>query len=102
MVNSFLHKPESVTGTFEERTLTIWTDLELTQGFFEPGRDPAMLERAAEAYTGQKRRVVFKVGKPEPIVQPAPAQASGQPQPEEDKFNDLLALGRQFGNFTVK
>ncbi len=102
MVNSFLHKPESVTGTFEERTLTIWTDSELTQGFLSRGDTPAMLERAAEAYTGQKRRVVFKVGKPEPAAQPAPAPASGQPQPDEDKFNDLLALGRQFGNFTVK
>lgn len=102
MVNSFLHKPESVTGTFEERTLTIWTDSELTQGFLSRGDTPAMLERAAEAYTGQKRRVVFKVGKPEPVASPAQTQEAGQPQPAEDKFNDLLALGRQFGNFTVK
>lgn len=97
MVHSFLHKPESATGTFEEKTLTIWTDSELTKGFLSRGDTPAMLERAAEAYTGQKRRVVFQVGKPQPAA-PGPSQ----PQEEEDKFNDLLALGRQFGNFTVK
>ncbi len=62
MVASFLHKPESVTGTFEEHTLTLWTDSELTQSFLSRGGTPALLEQAAEAFTGQKRRVVFKVG----------------------------------------
>ena len=60
MVASFLHKPESVTGTFEEHTLTLWTDSELTQSFLSRGGTPALLEQAAEAFTGQKRRVVFR------------------------------------------
>lgn len=67
MVASFLHKPESVTGTFEEHTLTLWTDSELTQSFLSRGGTPALLEQAAEAFTGQKRRVVFKVGRPDPV-----------------------------------
>ena len=96
MVQSFLRKPGAVTGVFEENHLTLWVDSELTKGVLSKPDTAAMLERAAEAYTGRKRRVLFKVGQPEP---PQPAAA---PQPEDDKFNDLLALGRQFGNFTVK
>lgn len=108
MVHSFLHKPESVTGTFEERTLTLWVDSELTKGFLSRGDTPSLLERAAEAYLGQPRRVVFKVGKPEPAERRNPSasqalsHAEVQTPPEGDKFDDLLALGRQFGNFTVK
>ena len=95
MVASFLHKPESVTGTFEEHTLTLWTDSELTQSFLSQGGTPALLEQAAEAFTGQKRRVVFKVGRPDPVPQPPAGEG-------KDNFEDLLALGQQFGNFTVK
>ncbi len=95
MVASFLHKPESVTGTFEEHTLTLWTDSELTQSFLSRGGTPALLEQAAEAFPGQKRRVVFKVGRPDPVPQPPAGEG-------KDNFEDLLALGQQFGNFTVK
>ena len=45
--------------------------------------------------TGQKRRVVFKVGRPDPVPQPPAGEG-------KDNFEDLLALGQQFGNFTVK
>ena len=53
-----------------------------------------LLEQAAEAYTGQKRRAAFQVGKPPQADPPSPGRA--------DNFDDLLALGQQFGNFTVK
>ena len=81
---------------------------ELTKGFLSRGDTPSLLERAAEAYLGQPRRVVFKVGKPEPAERRNPSasqalsHAEVQTPPEGDKFDDLLALGRQFGNFTVK
>lgn len=94
MVRSFLQKPQSVTGTFEENTLTLWTDSELTRQVLSRGETPALLARAAQAYTGRPRRVVFQVGKPQPV--PPPGGGT------EDKFEDLLALGQQFGNFTVK
>ena len=100
MVQSFLRKPGAVTGIFEENHLTLWVDSELTKGVLSKPDTAAVLERAAEAYTGRKRRVLFKVGQPEPL-EPVP-QPGAAPQPEDDKFNDLLALGRQFGNFTVK
>ena len=74
MVHSFLHKPESAQGVFEEHTLTIWTDSELTMSFLNRGDTPTVLERAAEAYTGQKRRVKFQVGKPPVQADAAPGQ----------------------------
>lgn len=94
MVHSFLHKPESVTGTFEEKTLTIWVDSELTKSFLNRGDTPAMLEQAAQALTGEKRRVVFQIGRPE--VKPE------TPPQQEDHFSDLMALGQKFGNIEVK
>ncbi len=97
MVQSFLRKPGAVTGVFEEHHLTLWADSELTKGVLNKPDTVALLEQAAEAYTGRAHQVRFKVGQPEPPQQPAAA-----PQPEDDKFHDLLALGRQFGNFTVK
>lgn len=102
MVHSLLHKPEAAQGVFEEHTLTIWTDSDFTMGFLNRSDTLAMLERAAEAYTGQKRRVRFQVGQP-PVRQPQPGpQTQPSAAAQEDKFNDLLALGQQFGNFKVK
>ena len=100
MIQSFLRKPDAVAGVFEENSLTLWVDSELTKGVLSKADTTAMLERAAEAYTGRKRRVIVKVGRPEPAA--PTSQPVAVPQKEEDKFNDLLALGRQFGNFTVK
>ena len=93
MVQSFLRKPDTVTGVFDETSLTLWVDSDLTKGILSRGDTLKQLEQAAEGYTGQPHRVLVKVGKPQPPEPSAPA---------EDKFNDLLALGRQFGNFTVK
>lgn len=92
MVQSFLRNPRAVTGTFEENTLTLWTDTDLTRQILSRGETPALLAQAAQAYTGKPRRVIFQVGRPEPAPQPQ----------QTDKFEDLLALGQQFGNFTVK
>ena len=93
MAQSFLRKPDTVTGVFDETSLTLWVDSDLTKGVLSRGDTLKRLEQAAEGYTGQPHRVFVKVGKPQPPEPSAPA---------EDKFNDLLALDRQFGNFTVK
>ena len=105
MVQSFLRKPQAVTGTFEENTLTLWTDTDLTRQILSRGETPDLLAKAALAYSGKPRRVVFQVGPPKAAEKPSspPPQPAAQPAPgAEDKFNDLLALGQQFGNFTVK
>lgn len=97
MANSFLHKRDSVNGIFAHGVLTLWVDSELTKGVLSRGDTLAILERAASAYTGGPYRVTLKVGEPDiPAAQEAPAAA------QDDGFNDLLDLGRQFGNFTIK
>ena len=66
MVDSFLRNPASVTGVFAENTLTLWTDSDLTKSFLSRGNTPALLEQAAEAYTGQKRTGGFPGGQAAP------------------------------------
>lgn len=103
MVSSFLRKGDSVKGVFAPGALTLWVDSELTKGVLSRGDTPALLQKAAEAYTGQACRVVFKVGEPEPIQDaPAPQSQSAPAAPQDDGFHDLLDLGQKFGNFTVK
>lgn len=102
MVHSFLHKSEAVQGVFEEHTLTIWTDSDFTMSFLNRSDTVSVLERAAEAYTGQKRRVKFQIGKPPAQPPQTRPETPQQAAPQEDKFDDLLALGQQFGNFKVK
>lgn len=94
MVSSFLRNPKMVTGVFEEGSLTLWVDSEMTKGILSRPNSLPPLEQAAEAYCGQKQRIVIKVGKPESKEPPEPK--------EEDNFDGLLDFGRQFGNFTVK
>jgi DNA polymerase-3 subunit gamma/tau len=97
MANSFLRKRDSVNGIFADGILTLWVDSELTKGVLSRGETLAVLERAALAYTGEPYRVTLKVGEPNiPAAPVAPAAV------QDDGFNDLLDLGRQFGNFTVK
>ena len=91
MARALLNKPEMVTGTFEENTLTIWTDTETTKGTLCQDATRKKLEKAAETYTGGTKRLIFKVGKPEPAEEP----------PAEDRFNELLKLGDRYSNFTV-
>ena len=100
MIQSFLRKPNAVTGTFGDNDLTLWVEDEMTRGILSKPATMGFFERSAAAYTGQDRRIHVKVGKPE--AAPAAAPVPQAPPPQDDKFNDLLALGRQFGNFTVK
>ena len=87
---SFLRNSELVTGTFEENTVTIWTDSDTTKDTLNRGATLKKLEKAAETYTGGPKRILFKVGKPEE----ASADAG------EDKFQELLKFG-QYENITV-
>ena len=89
MIRSFLRKPE-VRGVFEDNSLTLWVDSELTRGILGKAETTALLEQEAEAYTGRKCRVQVKVGDPEELGE------------KKDQFDDLLAFGHQYGNFTVK
>lgn len=97
MAKSILHKRDSVNGIFANGVLTLWVDSEFTKEVLNRGDTLSALEQAASAYTGQPYRVTLKVGEPDiPAAQEPPAAA------QDDGFNDLLDLGRQFGNFTIK
>lgn len=100
MVMSFLRKPGAITGVFGENVLTLWADSDFTQGILSKPETKAMLERAAEAYTGRPRRLVIKVGQPAP--EDLAPSAPGPQAEADDPFRALMDLGRQFDNFTVK
>lgn len=95
---SFLHNPTIVTGTFEENTVTIWTDSEMAKGVLSRPATLKKLEKGAETYTGAPKRIVFKVGKPAPA---APAATAAPAAQKADKFDELLKLGSQYPNITV-
>ncbi len=88
----FLGNPSMVQGHLESGVLTLWVDDELVKGVVSR---PAVLEaiRAlAQAKLGEAVRVQVKVGK-------APASAAVS---AHDNLDDLLAMGRQFDNITIK
>ena len=101
-IQSFLRKPNAVTGVFGENDLTLWVEDEMTRGLFTKPMAADFFAKSAAAYTGQERRVHVKVGKPEAAPAPTAVPVPPAAPPQKDNFDDLLALGRQFGNFTVK
>ncbi|MBQ9851699.1 MAG: DNA polymerase III subunit gamma/tau [Ruminiclostridium sp.] len=102
-IQSFLRKPNAVIGVFGENDLTLWVEDEMTRGLFTKPLAADFFGKSAAAYTGQERRIHVKVGKPETAPTPSAAAPVPPAAPaQHDNFNDLLALGRQFGNFTVK
>lgn len=102
MIQSFLRKPNAVTGVFGENDLTLWVEDEMVRSIFSKPATMGFFEKNAAAYTGQERRIQVKVGKPETTSTPAAAPVPPVAPARNDNFDDLLALGRQFGNFTVK
>lgn len=89
---SFLRNPNMVTGIFEENTVTIWTDSETTKESINRPATIKKLEKAAANYTGSPKRVIFKIGKPDPAE---------KTQGGEDKLNELVRLSRQYSTITV-
>ncbi|MFR6379824.1 MAG: hypothetical protein ACLUNZ_08475 [Evtepia sp.] len=104
MVHSFLHKPESAQGVFEEHTLTIWTDSELTMSFLNRGDTPdragtmlLRLHRAKAPGEVPGRQAAC----PADAAQVKRITAAGGPT-RGISLMICWALGRQFGNFKVK
>lgn len=100
---TFLKNPELVRGILEEHTLRIWTDSAMTKGLLHKPDVLAALSSVAESYTGRSLRVDLQVGFPEesPQANTLPNETS-QPGVKDDKLRDLLNLGKQFGNITIK
>lgn len=103
---SMLRTPGQVRGVFDERTLTLWVENDMTKAILSKPDTAARLEAAAAAFTGGPKRLAFRVGEapPEDALPAEPADPAGpdpSAPPEKDPLDDLLDLGRQFGNFTV-
>jgi DNA polymerase-3 subunit gamma/tau len=89
---TFLAKPEFVSGVFEDGFLQLFVDSDMTKKLIDKPDILHLLEQEATVFAGRHLQVHLKVGKPEPTIQAE----------SEDKLNDLLKLGKQFGNITIK
>lgn len=89
---TFLAKPSFVTGVFEEQALMLYVDSDMTKNILIKANAQDILAQEAERFTGRKLQVHIHVGKPEELSSPK----------EEDKLTDLLKLGQQFDNITIR
>jgi DNA polymerase-3 subunit gamma/tau len=80
----FIMKSEFASGLFEEHQLRVMVDSEMTRAMLGKPETIRALEEAAKAYTGRNLRVSVEI------------------REAEDKLGDLLKVGRQFGNVTIK
>ena len=88
----------STAGVYHDGVLDLWVDSDFVKGMLEKPAvlDPMSSEAARMA--GRPVQVFVKVGRP-PVSTPAQPSA---PTAAHDNLNDLLALGRQFGNISIK
>ncbi len=98
---TFLKNPALVRGTLEEHILKIWTDSAMTKGLLHKPDVLTALSSGAESYTGRPLRVDLQVGFPEELP-PEKENDMEQAGANDDKLRDLLNLGKQFGNITIK
>lgn len=90
---TFLGKASFVSGRFDANNLSIFVDSEMTKAILNKGDVLPILEEEAALFANRPLRVQFTVGKMEDL----PAQAE-----TGDKLDDLLELGKQFDNITIK
>jgi len=94
-VYSYLKNSSFVTGTYAAGVLMLWTDSEMTKKTVGKPEVLAILGELAGKQFGAPVRVSVTVGKPAPAL-------SAKPNEKHDNLDDLLAMGRQFGNITIK
>ena len=92
---TFLIDPSTI-GEYSNGVLNLWADGSFA---FSMLNKPSVLEpvtHEAERMAGCKVQVFVKEGRP-----PVRTAASAPTAPAHDNLNDLLALGRQFGNINI-
>ncbi len=92
---TFLIDPSTI-GEYTDGVLTLWVDGAFAVSMLNK---PSVLDpvgREAERMAGRKVQVFVKEGRP-----PVRTTASAPAAPAHDNLNDLLALGRQFGNINI-
>lgn len=96
---AFLGKPDFVQGVFEEQSLWLYVDSDMTKNILSKPDVQQALTQEVVRYTGRDLQVHVKVGKPEEADQ---GSVSTQTEEPKDKLSELLKLGQQFGNITIK
>ena len=93
---SFLSNPAMVRGTVDGPLLTLWAQSDFVKDMIAKPGILAVIEKAVNQLPGGPYRAVVTVGVPEE----APAAANARE--EHDKLDDLLALGKQFGDIITE
>lgn len=94
-VYTYLKNPGFVTGTYADGLLTLWVESELIQKTVSKPEVLETVRMLAEKQLGGELRIAVSVGKPNQT-------RYAETEAEHDHFKDLLAVGRQFGNVTIK
>lgn len=89
---SFLSDPGTAQGVLDGNVLKVWVKDEFTKKMLDKPGVLAAIQRAAALLPTPPGRVALVVGQA-PAVAPTPAAGD-----DHDKMDDLLALGRQFGD----
>ena len=116
-VMPYLTNPQKVVGTWQTGVLTLWVDSEFTKSMLNKAAILEPLVLVAEGRFGIAVRVAFQLGKPpQDMVVTTPVQMTTPKIPQKeiptqnntdesaeiDKLDELLALGAQFDNITIK
>ena len=86
----------STIGEYVDGVLTLWVDGSFALSMLNKPSVLDPVSHEAERMAGRKVQVFVKEGRP-----PVRAAASASAAPAHDNLDDLLALGRQFGNINI-
>ncbi len=98
---TFISKPNFSTGKFEENTLTIYLDSDMTKALLNKKETLQVLKEEASTYAEQPITIKLQVGIPDTNNSKSVPKSKPNTQPN-DKLDDLLKLGMQYDNITIK
>ena len=92
-----------VRGTIDGPLLTLWAQNDFIKSRISKPGILAIIEQAAQDLPGAPYRAVVTVGTPPaaPVGQEAPQPGNSEEEPQ-DKLDELLALGQQFGDIITE
>ena len=90
---TFLGKAEFVSGIFETETLNIYVDSDMTKAILGKTEVLQAIAQEAETFAGRKLQVNLQL---------LPPNSNQNDSPSKDPFTDLVKMGKQFGNITIK
>jgi DNA polymerase-3 subunit gamma/tau len=90
---TFLAKAEFVSGVFETEALNIYVDSDMTKTILGKAEVLQIIAQTAEDFAGRKLQVNLQL---------LPSKSNQNDSPSKDPFTDLVKMGKQFGNITIK